>query len=48
VEGLTHGEIADILEIAEGTSKAALFEAKRQVRAALRTDAAPQVKRVIP
>jgi RNA polymerase sigma-70 factor (ECF subfamily) len=32
VEGLRHGEIAAILEIPEGTSKAWLFEAKRELR----------------
>jgi len=36
VEGHTHREVAAILEIPEGTSKARLFEARRQLRAALR------------
>jgi RNA polymerase sigma-70 factor, ECF subfamily len=35
VEGYTHREVAAILEIPEGTSKARLFEARRQLRAAL-------------
>lgn len=32
VEGFKHGEIAEILQIPEGTSKATLFEAKRELR----------------
>jgi RNA polymerase sigma-70 factor (ECF subfamily) len=32
VEGFTHREVAEILEIAEGTSKNDLFEAKRALR----------------
>ena len=32
VEGHTHREVAEILEIAEGTSKARLSEARRQLR----------------
>jgi RNA polymerase sigma-70 factor (ECF subfamily) len=32
VEGLTHREIAEVLEIAEGTSKHDLFVAKRELR----------------
>jgi RNA polymerase sigma-70 factor, ECF subfamily len=39
VEGLRHGEIASILEIPEGTSKAWLFEAKRELKRLL-TEAA--------
>ena len=35
VEGYTHREVAAILDIPEGTSKARLFEARRQLRAAL-------------
>jgi RNA polymerase sigma-70 factor, ECF subfamily len=35
VEGYTHREVAAILEIPEGTSKARLFEARRQLRSAL-------------
>jgi RNA polymerase sigma-70 factor (ECF subfamily) len=35
VEGLTHGEIATVLGIAEGTSKSALFEARRRLASAL-------------
>jgi RNA polymerase sigma-70 factor (ECF subfamily) len=35
VEGYTHREVADILEIPEGTSKGRLFEARRQLKAAL-------------
>jgi RNA polymerase sigma-70 factor (ECF subfamily) len=36
VEGYTHREIAMILDIPEGTSKFRLFDAKRQLKAALR------------
>jgi RNA polymerase sigma-70 factor (ECF subfamily) len=36
VEGYKHREIADMLEIPEGTSKHRLFEAKRQLKAAMR------------
>jgi len=36
VEGCTHVEIAEMLGIAEGTSKAALFEARRHIREALK------------
>jgi RNA polymerase sigma-70 factor (ECF subfamily) len=36
VEGFLHREIAEILDIAEGTSKTLLFEAKRELRSALR------------
>ena len=32
VEGLRHAEIASILEIPEGTSKAWLFEAKKELK----------------
>ena len=35
VEGFLHREIAQILDIAEGTSKALLFEARRQLQSAL-------------
>lgn len=35
VEGYTHGEIGEMLGIAEGTSKARLFEARAKLRAAL-------------
>jgi RNA polymerase sigma-70 factor, ECF subfamily len=35
VEGFRHREIAEILDIAEGTSKALLFEAKRELQSAL-------------
>jgi RNA polymerase sigma-70 factor (ECF subfamily) len=35
VEGFTHDEIARLLGIAEGTSKAQLFEARRTMRALL-------------
>jgi len=38
VEGYTHREVAAILEIPEGTSKARLFEARRQLRVALRAE----------
>ena len=36
VEGYTHREVGEILEIPEGTSKARLFEARRQLRIAIR------------
>jgi RNA polymerase sigma-70 factor (ECF subfamily) len=36
VEGYTHREVAHILEIPEGTSKGRLFEARRQLKAALK------------
>ena len=42
VEGFTHGEIAAMLGIAEGTSKAALFEAKRSIRAVLKSTASAE------
>jgi len=32
VEGLRHADIANILEIPEGTSKAWLFEAKKELK----------------
>jgi RNA polymerase sigma-70 factor (ECF subfamily) len=32
VEGFKHGEIAAILEVPEGTSKAWLFEAKKELK----------------
>ncbi len=35
VEGYTHREIGTILDIPEGTSKARLFEARRQLRTAI-------------
>jgi RNA polymerase sigma-70 factor (ECF subfamily) len=35
VEGYTHREVADILEIPEGTSKGRLFEARRQLKQTL-------------
>jgi RNA polymerase sigma-70 factor, ECF subfamily len=35
VEGYTHREVAEVLEIAEGTSRARLSEARRQLRARL-------------
>lgn len=41
VEGFKHREIAEILEIAEGTSKATLFEAKRELRALIASAAPP-------
>jgi RNA polymerase sigma-70 factor (ECF subfamily) len=40
VEGLTHREAAEILDIAEGTSKNDLFEAKRALRRLLGSPAA--------
>ena len=36
VEGYTHREVAEILSIPEGTSKARLFEARRQLRQVIR------------
>jgi len=36
VEGYTHREVAAIMDIPEGTSKARLFEARRQLRASIR------------
>jgi RNA polymerase sigma-70 factor, ECF subfamily len=36
VEGFTHREVADVLAIPEGTSKARLFEARRQLRTTIR------------
>jgi RNA polymerase sigma-70 factor (ECF subfamily) len=36
VEGFLHREIAEILDIAEGTSKSLLFEARRELQSALR------------
>lgn len=35
VEGYTHREVGEILDIPEGTSKGRLFEARRQLQAAL-------------
>ena len=35
VEGYTHREVGEILEIPEGTSKGRLFEARRQLKIAL-------------
>jgi RNA polymerase sigma-70 factor (ECF subfamily) len=45
VEGFTHREIAEILEIAEGTSKSDLFQAKRQLQRMLREEAGPLLAR---
>lgn len=41
VEGFKHREIAEILEIPEGTSKATLFEAKRELRVLIASAAPP-------
>jgi RNA polymerase sigma-70 factor (ECF subfamily) len=38
VEGLRHSEIASILEIPEGTSKARLFEARKELQRMLETE----------
>lgn len=38
VEGYTHKETADILDIPEGTSKGRLFEARRQLKESLRVE----------
>jgi len=35
VEGFLHREIAEILDIAEGTSKSLLFEARRELQSRL-------------
>jgi len=35
LEGYSHGEIAAALDVAEGTSKARLFRARRKLRKAL-------------
>ncbi|MFT6137222.1 MAG: RNA polymerase sigma-70 factor (ECF subfamily) [Salibacteraceae bacterium] len=32
IEGYTHGEVAEILEVSEGTSKSNLFKAKKKLR----------------
>ena len=45
VEGFTHGQIAAMLNIAEGTSKAALCEAKRSIRTALQSTASAEPRR---
>jgi len=45
VEGFTHREIGEILEIAEGTSKSDLFLAKRQLQRMLREAAGPLLGR---
>jgi RNA polymerase sigma-70 factor (ECF subfamily) len=45
VEGHTHREVADILEIPEGTSKGRLFEARQRLKSRLRgTPAAEHVR----
>jgi RNA polymerase sigma-70 factor (ECF subfamily) len=44
VEGYTHREVAAILDIPEGTSKARLFEARRQLRTSIR-QAFPELPR---
>jgi RNA polymerase sigma-70 factor (ECF subfamily) len=41
VEGFKHGEIAEILQIPEGTSKAALFDARRELRELIKATPAP-------
>jgi RNA polymerase sigma-70 factor, ECF subfamily len=45
VEGFKHTEIAAMLGVAVGTSKAALFEAKRSIRTALQSTAPVQQRR---
>jgi RNA polymerase sigma-70 factor (ECF subfamily) len=40
VEGLTHREVAEVLAIAEGTSKSTLADAKRRIASALRHERA--------
>jgi RNA polymerase sigma-70 factor (ECF subfamily) len=44
VEGLTHREIASVLDIAEGTSKHDLFQAKRELQRLLRGPQAAVVR----
>ena len=41
VEGFTHREVAAVLAIPEGTSKARLFEARRQLRTTIRGPEVP-------
>jgi RNA polymerase sigma-70 factor (ECF subfamily) len=41
VEGFKHGEIAEILQRPEGTSKAALFDARRELRELIKATPAP-------
>ena len=43
VEGFKHGEIAEILQIPEGTSKATLFEARRELRSLIAPAAPPRM-----
>jgi RNA polymerase sigma-70 factor (ECF subfamily) len=42
VEGHTHREVAEILEIPEGTSKGRLFEARQRLKARLRGTTTPE------
>ena len=42
VEGHTHREVAEILEIPEGTSKGRLFEARQRLKARLRGTTFPE------
>lgn len=46
VEGYTHQEVASILDIPEGTSKGRLWEARRQLRTAIRGAQLEQVQGV--
>jgi RNA polymerase sigma-70 factor (ECF subfamily) len=41
VEGYSHKEVAEILEIPEGTSKARLFEARKRLRTVVRAATPP-------
>lgn len=44
VEGFSHREIADVLDIPEGTSRTLLFEAKRQLQTFLGNEASGAVR----
>ncbi|MEO8369588.1 MAG: RNA polymerase sigma factor [Candidatus Solibacter sp.] len=44
VEGLTHAEIAAVVEVPEGTSKAWLFEAKKELKRMLTPHPGPETR----
>jgi RNA polymerase sigma-70 factor (ECF subfamily) len=44
VEGFTHSEIGEILGVPEGTSRALLFEARRQLQRLLWTGSPPEAR----
>ena len=48
VEGLEHQEVADVLGIAEGTSKSQVHKARRRLRQALQQTARPAIRPVEP